>query len=363
MNFAKIQISWGYWLARRAIRNRVKKDNDHYFELMEKNGVQVRRLDAEQRAQVDEIYSQYRHLRSGRYTYDTHELVYSATGVFEPTVMPETFFRLLVNPRMNLRIYVDSWKDKNYFETYLPNARFPKCILRNISGHYYDASYNMLTEKEADAKLRGFGEYIVKPSLDSGFGNHVQKMTGGLADVVKIFKYNFIVQEVFRQSAEMAAFNESSVNVVRLMTLFIHDRPEVLMAGLRVGNVGALTDYSPTKDGTGNAILGVTDDGVIRDVGYQTCGKAVKQCTNGYVFGGKRIPNYKGMCELALKCHERMPMCRFVAWDMVVAEDGEPAIMEYNLMRPGILYYQWVNGPLFGKDVDKLLETIDKLIS
>ena len=89
----------------------------------------------------------------------------------------------------------------------------------------------------------------------------------------------------------------------------------------------------------------------------------MKQCTNGYVFGGKRIPNYKGMCELALKCHERMPMCRFVAWDMVVAEDGEPAIMEYNLMRPGILYYQWVNGPLFGKDVDKLLETIDKLIS
>ncbi len=362
MNFAKIQKSWGYWMERRAVLKRVKKDNDHYFELMAKHGVQVRRLDASQRAQVDEIYRQYHHLRAGRYTYDTHELVYSATGVFEPTVMPETFFRLLINPRMNMSVFVYSWKDKNYFETYLPNARFPKCILRNISGHYYDASYNMLTEKEADAKLRDAGEYIVKPSLATGFGKHIQKMTGGLQDVVKIMDVDFIVQEVFKQNAEMAAFNESSVNVVRLMTLFIHDKPEVLMAGFRVGNVGALTDYSPTKDGTGNVILGVTDDGMIRETGYQPCGKAVTQCTNGFVFGGKRIPNYDGICRLALKCHERMPMCRFVAWDMVVAEDGEPVIMEYNLMRPGILYYQWVNGPLFGKDVNKLYETIDKLI-
>ena len=363
MNFAKIQKSWGYWLARRAILKRVKKDNDHYFEWMAKNGVTVRRLDAAQRAQVDEIYGQYRHLRSGRYTYDTHELVYSATGVFEPTVISEAFFRLLVNPRMNPSAFVNAWKDKNYFETYLPNARFPKCILRNINGHYYDGAYNMLTEQEADAKLRDAGEYIVKPSLDSGFGNHVQKMSGNLQDVVKIFKYNFIVQEVFRQCAEMAVFNDSSVNVVRLMTLFIHDRPEVLMAGLRVGNLGALTDYSPTKDGTGNVILGVTADGVIRETGYQSCGKAVTQCANGFVFGGKSVPNYKGMCALALKCHERMPMCRFVAWDMVVAEDGEPAIMEYNLMRPGMLYYQWCNGPLFGRDVDKVYEIIDKLIS
>ena len=323
----------------------------------------VRRLNAEQRAQVDEIYSQYRHLRAGRYTYDTHELVYSATGVFEPTVIPEAFFRLLINPRMNPSAVVNAWKDKNYFETYLPNARFPKCILRNINGHYYDEAYNILTEQEADTKLRNAGEYIVKPSLDSGFGNHIQKMAGGLQDVVKIFKYNFIVQEVFKQSAEMAVFNESSVNVVRLMTLFIHDRPEVLMAGLRVGNLGALTDYSPTKDGTGNVILGVTDDGVIRETGYQSCGKAVTQCANGFVFGGKSVPNYKGMCALALKCHERMPMCRFVAWDMVVAEDGEPAIMDYNLMRPGMLYYQWCNGPLFGRDVDKVYEIIDKLIS
>ena len=110
MNLVKIQKSWGYWLERRAVQKRVKKDNDHYFELMAKNGVEVRRLNAEQRGQVDEIYGQYRHLRAGRYTYDTHELVYSATGVFEPTVMPETFFRLLDGYRPVFR----SWDGELY---------------------------------------------------------------------------------------------------------------------------------------------------------------------------------------------------------------------------------------------------------
>ena len=73
--------------------------------------------------------------------------------------------------------------------------------------------------------------------------------------------------------------------------------------------------------------------------------------------------SFDKMVDMALSCHARMPYFRFIAWDMTIDCDGEPVIMEYNLLSPGIMYYQWTNGPLFGTDVDRIHYVIDKLTS
>ena len=58
-----------------------------------------------------------------------------------------------------------------------------------------------------------------------------------------------------------------------------------------------------------------------------------------------------------------MPYFRMIGWDMVVDEEGIVTVMEYNLKWPGILYYQWCNGPLFGSDEAHVINMVNSLIS
>ena len=69
------------------------------------------------------------------------------------------------------------------------------------------------------------------------------------------------------------------------------------------------------------------------------------------------------MVENVLAFHQRMPYFRMIGWDMAVDSEGKPTIMEYNIKWPGIQYYQWCNGPLFGTDENRVHQYVNALIS
>jgi len=332
----------------------------HYSKLLKMHGIPRKKLTSEQKKQVDAIWKGV-----GKYDYKTHRLVYSVTGKFDPKVMSEKLFRSKIEMELNEQTFKNAWSDKSYFSWWFDKSLFPVNIVANINGTYYNNDYDVVTEDEALQIISKHDKAIIKPSLDTGFGKGVSLIEDcKSADAVKgiLGKYgkNFVVQEVLKQHPMLASFNPSSVNVVRFISMFIDGEVYPVMCALRCGGEGSISDNNITKDGMGMFVIGIDENGNLRDRAYHSCGKSITVCPNGEEFAGKPFPSYDKMVATVKECHKKLPYFRFVGWDFAIDSEGNPRIMEYNIKGPGVLYYQYVNGPLLGKYTDMIVERFKK---
>lgn len=236
--------------------------------------------------------------------------------------------------------------------------KFPDTIFRNISGKFLDKDYNPVSKADVITLLESKDKFVVKPSIDNGVGKGVMLIKHG-DNIVKIlsdFGTDYIIQEVFEQHPTIARFNPSSVNVIRYISLYYNREVIPVMAALRCGAEGAFTDNSIDSDGKGMFVIGIDDNGRLKDIGYHSCGLSLKDCPNGEKFAGVQIPGFDKITQTVKEAHKRLVHFGFVAWDFAVGKDGEPCCMEYNIKGPGVLYYQYVNGPLFGQYTKDVLE-------
>lgn len=64
-------------------------------------------------------------------------------------------------------------------------------------------------------------------------------------------------------------------------------------------------------------------------------------------FAGHAIPNFQACCEVALRCHARMPFVRCIGWDIAVDHEGGVNILEWNGGHNGIKFSEATQGPCF----------------
>ncbi|MBE7039418.1 MAG: hypothetical protein E7398_01675 [Ruminococcaceae bacterium] len=330
----------------------VKKNNKHYFKMLSDSGIKIRRLSKEQKRQVDAIYKKY----GLKYSYATHELVYSVTGEFNPEIVPEDAFRTQIEIYLNDYDSKYVLSDKSYFDVFMPKLKFPDTIVRNIEGNFYDSDYNVITFEKAKEIIDSYDEVVFKPSTESGFGRSVELVNTREKNPLEFSKKNYVIQKVIKQHKALSCLNESSVNVCRMETIFIDGEVHVITAALRIGGVGSFTDNNISNDGKGMIIIGVDENGKLRKRGYYSCGLSTTCNPAGIEFEGYTLPGYDKMIEIAKKGHQLYPRVRFVGWDFCVDEQGEVICMEYNIKGPGVLYYQYANGSLLGKHTQKVCE-------
>ena len=163
------------------------------------------------------------------------------------------------------------------------------------------------------------------------------------------------------QHPQLARLNESSVNVCRIATVFLDGEVFLITAAMRIGAVGAFTDNSITEDGKGMIVVGIDENGRLRDTGVHSCGLTVHETPGGISFHGEEIPRFNEIVEIAKKAHSRFPRIKFIAWDFCVDANNDIICMEYNARGPGVLYYQYVNGSLFGSYADRILSYAKKV--
>jgi len=193
-----------------------KSSANHYFELFKQNNIPVKHLSKEQKQQVYEVWNGC--VKGSALA--THELVYTATGNFNPYVCSELFFRTNIELALNNFKLKFGFSEKNYFDMLCSKEPMPYTIVRNVNGVFLDTDYKPLSEKEVFELLKSYDSVIVKPSIDNGFGKSVKLYNKDEFDnIVKDFKKNYLVQEVLKQHASVAAFNPSSINVVRVVSL------------------------------------------------------------------------------------------------------------------------------------------------
>lgn len=334
-------------------RRITKAANARRKNMLKQCGIPIKKLSKVQKEQVDKTYKRF----GIPYSYDTHELVYSVTGEFNPQIVPEDLYRVCFDPKLceyDIKYFLS---DKNYFDLFMPSIRFPKTIIKNIRGSFYNDSFKLISENEAKEIINHYHKVVVKPSNDSGFGRGVELVFPRESDLLRDRHGDYIVQEVLNQHESFAKLNESSVNIVRIVTLFINDEVHVVTAAMRIGGVGDFTDNVEHADGTGMIVVGISD-GKLKKYGFHSNGSKVTSTPGGAVFENYSVLNYEKMKEIAIEEHSRFPQVRFIGWDFTLDEDGNVVVMEYNTKSPGVLYYQYTNGPLFGEWTEELLDWI-----
>ena len=67
----------------------------------------------------------------------------------------------------------------------------------------------------------------------------------------------------------------------------------------------------------------------------------------GYSFAGKYIPSFSKCVDIVLKLHSLLPQVRCIGWDLIVDENEEVKVMEWNGAHNDIKFAEATQGPCF----------------
>lgn len=263
-------------------------------------------------------------------------------------------------PYYNKDKYTEAYKNKNLFETYLPNCNFPKVIIKKVDGLYYDENGNNITEQKAQECLAMHKEVIVKNAVETGQGINVKKYTvsgmEGAADILRLWKNknDYLVQEVVKQHPFFAQFNESSVNIIRFNSFYNGDKVFIHTPVLRFGLPGFATDVAHVNGEEVIRMVGVSEKGEVSDKIVHFNGKQEKfsDIVENPTY---TVPAYEKIVQIIDENARRLPYFKLVGWDITVDENNNPVVIEYNIYKPGSFCSQIANGPLWGEDTDEVL--------
>lgn len=294
-----------------------------------------------------------------------HSFYSSQNGIKDVRYVPENIYYAYIEPFYNRKPFCQCCDDKCYYTERFPTnavpggVNRPKTILRNISGIFYDAEFQILSDdKAADLLSEWKDGYVIKESITGTGGNRIifvgpgeKKRREELLEIFKRYKKDYVIEGLITQCAEMAALNPSSVNTIRFITYLDRQGVHLLSTVVRMGGANSKTD----NFSTGGIACGVDDNGVLKSVAYDQQYNRYEIHPNGHQFAGTKIPGFQKAKELVYTLHRRFGHFRIISWDIAIAPDHSPVIIEFNLTPQSIDLHQINNGPLFGDLTESVL--------
>ena len=182
--------------------------------------------------------------------------------------------------------------------------------------------------------LRDKGMLIVKP-LDQSCGRGIEKVvyeegkdTDGLYD--RLYASGCVLaEEVVEQCDEMDALCDTSVNTIRLVTIYNSDDDVAVAAGaVRMGRAGNFVD---NFNHGGLAVILDVSTGLSATDGYDKERITYRTVPEiGTVLRGFKVPQWDGCRQLVKDAAKVVPQVRYVAWDVAVSRDRGPLLIEGN---------------------------------
>ena len=293
-------------------------------------------------------------VRPKRYWY---QLFSDGRGKFDPRYIPDTMWFSRIIPYFNNYLLGQAYADKCAYDLLFPHLLRPRTIVKNSCGRYYGGSQNTISREEAIELCLREKSFIVKRAMSSSGGMSIKVFDEGEISrdtVEKIFSdygMNFVIQELVRQHADLAALNPSSLNTLRVMTLYFQGEVHVLSAQLRIGGNGARVDnYS-----SGGFACNVNEDGRLSERAVSKAQGWATVHPNGYAFSDVVVPCFGKVIETIKREHARLSHLNLIGWDFAVSESGEPVFIEINMV-PG--QNQNGSGPTFGDLTEEVLKDV-----
>lgn len=240
--------------------------------------------------------------------------------------------------------------DKYYFSIFAGGVGIPTpkvyCYVKRGSVLFLDNHFGldpMLSDREkVKALLTNDMDAFCKPA-DGQLGNGIfsLKIEGGrifvsgqeyqLNDAVDLlFSADYLIQQRIIQHPALSAFNESSLNSIRLQTVMTRDGKVIPFgAGMRFGRKGSVVD----NWAKGGVFVGIDmETGRLKERGFlkPKYGTTVVEHPDSHVkFKGVEIPFYFDAVKIAIRMHQNLYRCHSVGWDIVITPTG-PVIIEGN---------------------------------
>lgn len=353
----------------RALDKELKTDYERaaYFLKSQPSDALCQLTDNEKR-EIDEFWAQYG-VKFPDYTW--FQMYYSVSGIHSPKFLINIFVISSVYRYYNVQRDIDGWNDKNLFEKFVRNVKFPDSLAHKINGRYYDEEYKQYDNTEQGllqlsermfSRLNGETEMIVKESKDSCQGRGVKliKNIHCANDIKKVLKEkvsnNYIVQRKIIQHPFFDQFCSTSVNIIRFNTW--HDKNEIKIfpATIRYGVEGSATDIIFDGEKEIANVVGIDENGIINDK-FRSFDGIVE---NHPIITDKQVPSWDKLRNAVVEAHKEMFHFDIIGWDFTVDKEGNPICIEYNLTQPGTILYQFANGPLAGKYTEEYLAYLKK---
>ena len=317
-------------------------------------------LTPEEIAEIDLFWKQFG-IRFKDYSW--FQMFYGMTGIKSPMYIPQEFYLNMVLPYYNNSRVVDAYKDKNAFELFVPKKFLPATVMKRINGDFYDPDGGYITNDVNSQKLidclSAENEVIVKNAMDSGRGQNVRKYSikspQDAAEILKAWTArDYVVQKGIKQHPFFAQFNKSSVNIIRVNTWYHEGRVEVSTPVLRFGMPGYATDVCYIDGKETVNLIGVTDDGYLRDKVVDLRGE-VKDLNAVFPNINREVPSWQKIVAMISEGASRLKQTHIIGWDVTVTEEGEPKVIEYNILVPSTYSSQVTDGPMWGQHTEALL--------
>lgn len=291
--------------------------------------------------------------------------------------IPDSFFYAFIDEYFTNPQRSTALDDKNLYDLYFADIKRPATLARKINDVFMDENYNPITVDNFFQICKDSGNVVIKSAIGS-FGGHGVMFWNAEKDNIeqlldfvsqknsKEFKGSneyrqYIIQSVVEQHPTMAAINGSSINTVRIITLYRNGVCKPLSSVLRMGINGSRVDNCSS----GGIVCGIDASGCLKNVAYDAQANAYYKHPQGFEFAGVKVPGYAMCVELAKKLACRLyGASRLISWDFAIGTDAEPILIEMNISFGEIDFHQLCNGPILGDDTDDILkEVVDKNIT
>ena len=263
-----------------------------------------------------------------------------------------------MNDILNSPVETKSFSEKLLFPLLFPSVKQPRTIIGFYQGQYVSETFQPISHKKAVETILRYGKtIIIKQIIDSLGGKGVGLIDNYDEDTLRNTfasrKKNFIVQEVIKQSEEMAKLNDSSLNTLRILTLLLNGKCTVTAKMLRHGCPGAKID-NVSSGGYG---VGIADNGTLTFAVSDTQFFRNDTHYSGVKYSTFKVPNISSVYETAIRLHYNTPQCHFIAWDFAMDTNNDPVLIEANFYRPGVTWPQIVGEkPIFGERTKEVLD-------
>lgn len=220
-----------------------------------------------------------------------------------------------------------------------------------------------------EAQLASYNRVILKPSIDSCSGHGVMlfKRQGDrwcdtendCITLTEKFLYgygnDFILQEALSQHPDIAKFNPSSINTLRLAVYrsVVNEEAHVVAAVMRIGKNGAFIDNAHA----GGRFVGIDiHTGKLMKSVCDQYGN-VQNSWNGYDFSitENKVPSWEKAVDLCKQIALRISHMRLIAFDIAIDADGNPRLVEFNVDAFGFWVFMYTNQTVFGPYTDEVI--------
>ena len=278
----------------------------------------------------------------------------------------------VVEPILNPRKYTAYYDDKNSLPRIIHQDWLPKTHLRSIHGHLFNGEGCIVTDVSKIIESISSDCIIIKPSCEQsgrnvqifrrrGSGSFYNKNDEELSMNLLKHKWgdDWLIQERLEQSDELAKFNPTSVNTIRVATYrSIDGSTHPIGHVLRVGRKGSEVDNAHA----GGMFCGIGADG---HLGRYFCDALARTKTifNGIDLTNTEyiISNMENIRQFVCKAASSIQHHDLVAFDIAITRDGTPKIIEINIGGFSAWLFEMTQQSTFGPFTEEVIKRcVDK---